>query len=507
MASLFTCEHPVRVFNKYLGEYMSVPCRKCAMCKSARASRWTQKLNNEAKCHPYVFFGTLTYAPEFLPYLDVDWTNGFLYNERGAFYSLKDLNLDYDSIEFIRSRKCLPVFDVPAVQKFIKRVRERIRVNKSGEPRKNRYLRYYVVAEYGETLLRPHYHFIFYTGSKWFAENAKSIVSQCWSYDYRSKSARPLGRVDCQAVINSASSYVASYLTCDDNLPKVYTLRQFRPTALFSRSPALGALQGYDEEVRELFDRRSVTRPLRYRKTNEVVDVLLEKSLSDRLYPRIGGFGQMAFDELNSIYALADKARTQSFSSFFFWTKSLSERGNLIQRDYFSKIHSRNDYSEKSMPLRYLFGVLRRFSFQRQLYGISVRDYVERIQDYYSQRDMYLLNFQCKWQETISKDKALRDYSWLLVDPVFLSQYLTKSPHSYEVTKFGDSAPSVESIQDFTQLNDFEFQSKLHLSKKVISDGKNRHLKYEYLMKADIDNELKGFLIYFINKKLNDGCK
>ena len=507
MATLFTCEHPVRVFNKYLGQYMSVPCRKCNTCKAAKASLWTRKLNNEAKCHPYVFFGTLTYAPEFLPRLLADWTNGFLYDEKGAFFNIKDLNLDYDSINYIRSRGCLPVYNVEDVQKFVKRVRERIRVNKSGEPRKNRYLRYFVVAEYGETLLRPHYHFIFFTGSEWFAENAKSVVSQCWSVDFRSKSPRSMGRIDCQAVINSASSYVASYLACSDNLPKVYTLRQFRPTALFSRSPALGTLQGFDEEVRELFNRRAVTRPLRNRKTNEVVAVLLEKSLSDRLYPRIGGFSQMAFDELNSIYALADKARTQSFSSFFFWTKYLSEYGNLIHRDYFGKIHVRNSESVNDMPLRYLFGVLRRFSFQREMYGISVRDYVERIQDYYSQRDMYLLNFQCKWQEEISKEKDKRDYSWMMIDPKFLSDFLTSNPNSYEKVTFGDGSPSVDSVKDFSQLDDYDFQSKVCLSNKAINDGKNRHLKYEYLMKADIEKDLKDFLVYFINKKLEHECK
>ena len=99
MASLFTCEHPVRVFNKYLGEYMTVPCRKCNTCKAAKASRWTQKLNNEAKCHPYVFFGTLTYAPEFLPMLKVDWTNGCSQVKREAINTnLKHLHYSITAI-------------------------------------------------------------------------------------------------------------------------------------------------------------------------------------------------------------------------------------------------------------------------------------------------------------------------------------------------------------------------------------------------------------------------
>ena len=56
-------------------------------------------------------------------------------------------------------------------------------------------------------------------------------------------------------------------------------------------------------------------------------------------------------------------------------------------------------------------------------------------------------------------------------------------------------------------MDDYDFQSKVCLSNKAINDGKNRHLKYEYLMKADIEKELKDFLVYFINKKLEHECK
>ena len=509
-SSLFTCEHPVRVYNKYLGQYMYVPCRKCAMCKQKRASNWTRRLNLESKSHPYVFFGTLTYAPMYLPVLQVDWSgDGCLYDNKGTFYSLKELDLDDESKEFIRVRQCLPVFRSEDVQKFIKRLRQRVARNKSGEPKNRRYIRYFVAAEYGETLLRPHLHFIIWTRSKWFAENAKSVVAQCWTDKSDPKNPRPMGRVDCQAVLNSASSYVASYLTCDDNLPKVYTLRQFRPKSFFSKSPAIGTLQNLDEETRNLFYSGSVTRSVRNRKTNEVLDVLLEKSLFDRLYPRLGRFGEMAVDELYSVYGLADKVVGMDFNNFYFYALSLAD-SNRSMSSYFRSILVRNANSEHDMPLRSLLSTLKRFSINRQNYGISVRDYVDRIFEQVKGRDQYLLNFQLKWKETLSKNKDLRNFAWLMVDPTFLSEFLRYDFNNQNFNYHVSSALQVFSslvspdaqYEVYDPLRDQSYVDSLSLSKKAVQDGKNRHLKYEYLHEAEISQELKDFLIYFINKKV-----
>ena len=144
------------------------------MCLTKRAQFWTDKLNREAKCHPYTLFGTLTYAPEFLPTVRFDKNLGILASEDGTFYVNSDTvneYLDYDSKRYINLLGGhLPYFRSSDLQGFIKRVRSRVRHNPSGESKSCRYVRYFFCYEFGETKLRPHAHFLIFTGSKWFAE-------------------------------------------------------------------------------------------------------------------------------------------------------------------------------------------------------------------------------------------------------------------------------------------------------------------------------------------------
>ena len=48
---IFSCEHPQTVFNRFLGDYITVPCGKCDLCRSARALSWVDRLEIERKCH------------------------------------------------------------------------------------------------------------------------------------------------------------------------------------------------------------------------------------------------------------------------------------------------------------------------------------------------------------------------------------------------------------------------------------------------------------------------
>lgn len=73
---LLSCEHPVRVFNRFVNDYIWVPCGKCAICKNKRAAHYTELLEREKLQHSYAFFVTLTYSDESLPFI----SQGFLDN-------------------------------------------------------------------------------------------------------------------------------------------------------------------------------------------------------------------------------------------------------------------------------------------------------------------------------------------------------------------------------------------------------------------------------------------
>ena len=62
-----SCFHPNLVFNPYLGDYVVVPCRKCAACRSSYAVDLQNRIEQEVKAHSFNVFFTLTYDNIHLP--------------------------------------------------------------------------------------------------------------------------------------------------------------------------------------------------------------------------------------------------------------------------------------------------------------------------------------------------------------------------------------------------------------------------------------------------------
>ena len=62
-----SCFHPNLVFNQYLCDYVVVPCRTCAACRSSYARDLQNRIEDECRAHSFNFFITLTYDNEHLP--------------------------------------------------------------------------------------------------------------------------------------------------------------------------------------------------------------------------------------------------------------------------------------------------------------------------------------------------------------------------------------------------------------------------------------------------------
>lgn len=521
--SIFHCEHPIRIRNKYDGKVYYVPCRKCAACKTKKAIEWTNRLNQESRCHPYSFFGTLTYAPKYLPYLMADYDREVLFSpfDPEVEYKFSDLPLDKLSHEYIKRRKCLPVANMEDARKFIKRVRERIRSNDSGEPRENRYLRYYLVSEFGETVLRPHFHFLFFTASKWFAENAASVVSSCWSVDNRRADSEKLGRCDCQSVKASASSYVASYLTCTDNLPKIYSFRKFRPIALCSRQPPIGTLFESSEEIREIFQSGSCTKFVPSGEGNGVLEIPFPSSFCNRLYPKLKGFDRIPVDVLNRLYDQAVEASVRSFEEFREYVTERSRENTDVGRYYREMILpcrkmdslSPDKKEDPESAIHGLFSILNRFHVQRLAFGCSVNDYVRRIIDFWKDREYFMLKTQEKYQERIAREKS--PCYTLLVDFDLVSCLRNRIDEFLKVDNldgfidlmktygiyFYEDSFSLEKFKLMSFMDDRATAKYFEKSNVVVSESKKRHEKNDYLMKADLEEDLRQFLIYFNSVK------
>ena len=106
---------------------------------SNKRREWLSRLLFESKCHTTSLFVTLTYNEDNLPY-------------------------DNDGY---------PCLNKKQVQDFIKRLRKRLG---------NQHLRYFLVSEYGDQGLRPHYHAIFFGLP--FTFDIISAIQKEWKYGF-----------------------------------------------------------------------------------------------------------------------------------------------------------------------------------------------------------------------------------------------------------------------------------------------------------------------------------
>lgn len=247
------CQHPRTVVNKYTHESVVVPCGHCPSCILRRSAIQTNLLTTYSAQFRYVYFVTLTYAPCFLPTLEVsivetcsddiadvpcfppiddldaDDPNTYLFGFRSvprtASVKVKDSTVERvfkdPDVRFtypMRPKELLSILGkinhnvpnrIPYVcsrdlDLFLKRLRSYYPDEK---------LRYYAVSEYGPTSFRPHWHLLLFSNSERFSQTVCENVSKAWSY----------GRCDASLSRGFAAPYVASYVNSFVALPDFYT--------------------------------------------------------------------------------------------------------------------------------------------------------------------------------------------------------------------------------------------------------------------------------------------
>lgn len=509
----FACEHPKKVRNPYTGDWLYVPCGKCSLCLSKKAAHWTERLEFERSCHPFCLFGTLTYSEKYLPkvYLNED---GFLDSRSGELIPFNECYnyVDNSSIDFIRSRGYLGVGDVRDTQLFIKRLREKVRVGKqrglpdSTDRSESRYIRYFLVQEYGPSTFRPHYHFIIFTSSKWFAEHAKSIVSACWSTDNRHSDSEELGIIDVQNVQTSASAYVSSYLNSFVDLPKIFQFSRFRPFKIFSKHPPLGTLLPSSKEIQALFASGSSKMSVYRRSDNKFVECPIPKGLCSRIYPRITGFDKFPYDVLSRVYCLPSDISQGSYGSFKELVRKRTDFFNDAVAEYFKYIFKNLTDSESS--LHQIFSCLRRVNLQSDIFGVSPKKYFDKIYDFYKNQDKSrLIDFE-SYYEDFTKSNSPK--SMLLNDRIHID-FLKKSLNDdsifelvikNELQNYGydeSVCSALDFLESIRQEDDINYVNAKSKADKCINDSSKKKAKNEYLEHRSMDASLKSYLINYHN--------
>lgn len=247
------CQNPRTVVNKYTHEPVVVSCGSCPSCILRRSGIQTNLLTSYSAQFRYVYFVTLTYAPCFLPTLEVSvieactddiadvsvvpdindldvgdpntYLFGFRSVPRSASVKLKNSTVERtfkdSDVAFsypMTSKELLSILNkvkhnvpnrIPYVcnrdlDLFLKRLRSYYPDEK---------LRYYAVSEYGPTSYRPHWHLLLFSNSERFSQTVLENVSKAWSY----------GRCDASLSRGFAAPYVASYVNSFVALPDFYT--------------------------------------------------------------------------------------------------------------------------------------------------------------------------------------------------------------------------------------------------------------------------------------------
>lgn len=313
------CQHPRTVVNKYTHEPVVVPCGCCPSCVLRRSAIQTNLLTTYSAQFRYIYFVTLTYAPCFLPTLEVsviencsediadvpcvpDINNldanddntylfGFRSVPRSASVKVKNSTVERvfkdPEVKFsypMKPKELLSILDkinhnipnrIPYVcnrdlDLFLKRLRSYYLDEK---------LRYYAVSEYGPTSFRPHWHLLLFSNSERFSETICENVSKAWSY----------GRCDASLSRGFAAPYVASYVNSFVALPDFYTQMPkvvrpksfhsigFTESNLFPREIRVGEI---DKVATKCLDGVSVERNGRFRTIKPTWPYLL------RLFPR-----------------------------------------------------------------------------------------------------------------------------------------------------------------------------------------------------------------------------
>ena len=238
-----TCQHPRRVFNKYIKDWIVVPCGHCAACAATRSNRVVSMVSNASRSASVTYFLTLTYSPCNLPWCQFSLEYGNIvtssivhnwrYRSRRPVVSSYDTHVPLDDVDLHFFSKGMPsisdssylgtgrfgVLVKSDLQKFFKRFRKLFNY---AFP--TYYFKYLAIGEYGTQTFRPHYHVALFVDNVLPFVKLQSILSLSWK----------LGIVDCQVSTGSVASYLGSYLGSSSSFPSFLGQKFCRPFVIHS---------------------------------------------------------------------------------------------------------------------------------------------------------------------------------------------------------------------------------------------------------------------------------
>ena len=432
---LSTCLHPQRIYNKYLGKYIFVPCGKCESCRNIHAHGWISRLVQESQKHKYNVFFTLTYDEQCLPrFVKKDdllvsvprltryhSTNGDIVEKKvydGLYIPISEIDLSdpKDMAYFYRYSN----FSYPCVQDlqlFFKRLRYYIHEfhKKNVSPEacakgNSERIKYYAVFELSPLNHRYHIHGNLFLDSPEVAKEIEGFIRKSWLLcDSRF--------IDVQFSDSESFKYVAKYLNGFGDLPTVYRHSYTRPLALFSRRPFIGHGAFSFEEIREIVNSSKVCVPFFDNSSKKVVIARNSSSFENRYFPRCYGFGFLTDSARNVLYRVVFESQAFEFDQFkdFIFSKisgcntDIGYVFNFLRNRVMSFVPP-EDFEKSFDSLLYrVFCISKRVLSNAFNLGFSLDSYIQKIYDYWDNVEKFKLNNMYSFCESYCEEYRHND--------------------------------------------------------------------------------------------------
>lgn len=390
--------------------------------------RWVQRLQDEKRCWKYCFELYLDYNDDFLPSFDFG-SDGALVERQERFYNVSDdsvitsLPLDFidelDEFEkdYVLDRlndhyTGLPHPSVRDIQLFKKRLNKYVRTFTGNY----RSFRSAIAAEIGPTTFRPHYHGILYFNDSRLSDKLSSLCRKAWS----DGNGNQLGHCYTRPDRGGVCSYVASYIVRPTDLPALYSVAPFRPFFLCSRHPPIGSLLESTEEIQKIFTTASPQRLAFKVEGNVTVPTFapLQGVTENRLFPKCPSFGEISDPCRRLLYSCGFGVRglISDYDEFLesvltricvdpVSLDSLPISVTQLRPSVFSDLilHITHNF-ETDNALRLLHSQIKRIYYQAEFFGVSYYQYVNKILEYYNNKELLKLKVFYEWQSKYEYD-------------------------------------------------------------------------------------------------------
>lgn len=504
---LLCCEHPQRVYNRYINEYITVPCGTCNSCKNRKARKWVDLLECERRNSRYTFFVTLTYDESNLPHYyfrtfgsdESHFSFNEMFDKNVCLYPMRYAGTD--DFDFIKEPRALNRYELRVkdlsfeseadkelfysflgysgipyaskldIQKFHKRLNKFFHDNVTN-CYKN--FRYFVVSEYGSTTLRPHFHGIYFINDSNVQRRFQEGILSSWRF----------GRIDCQLVTGSACNYVAQYINKLADLPSFYKASALRPFFVFSRHPVIGNGFECTEDDEKIFNDIVVSRAVSKKDCTGFCSVSLDKATENRIFPKCFGFSTLPYQLRTELYQLASRFNSERFEEFRYKIASYL-RSSLYSHTqlYVLLTEKLDNFSRSGIEwLRRAFYLSRRVLKNARRFGCGLFTVINHINEYWNKKKLYLLKVFYDFQSEYASLYGSEDLQ--LMYPEFLI----------------DCGTSLKEC--LTQYEPFDVREQRETSAFYAFSNKRTHFKNMYLESIkDKNNFLYNILINFYNGK------